>query len=174
VADRLDFDTFTLIYLSNDEVAFEVELTVNKGRTEPYALGDGYGHLAVSVNDLDGEHDRLGALGLNPKNIVEFKDNGVLLARFFFIEDPDGYKIEVVQRHGRFKLGKCSQAEPATAPIAPIASQGGKYGHDLRWKAEVFGRKRAFAPRLAETRRRWRAAGDFRQRRHQPRACLGA
>lgn len=103
VADRLDFDTFTLIYLSNDEVAFEVELTVNKGRTEPYALGDGYGHLAVSVNDLDGEHDRLGALGLNPKNIVEFKDNGVLLARFFFIEDPDGYKIEVVQRHGRFK-----------------------------------------------------------------------
>lgn len=102
VADRLDFDTFTLIYLSNDEVAFEVELTVNKGRTEPYVLGDGYGHLAVSVNDLDGEHDRLGALGLNPKNIVEFKNDGVLLARFFFIEDPDGYKIEVVQRHGRF------------------------------------------------------------------------
>ncbi|MHA6643822.1 VOC family protein [Mesorhizobium sp. A623] len=103
VAERLDFDTFTLIYLSNDEVAFEVELTVNKGRTEPYALGDGYGHLAVSVNDLDGEHDRLGALGFNPKNIVEFKNDGVLLARFFFIEDPDGYKIEVVQRHGRFK-----------------------------------------------------------------------
>src|SRR5690606_6473105 len=72
VAERLDFDTFTLIYLSNDEAAFEVELTVNKGRTEPYALGDGYGHLAVSVADLDGEHDRLGALGLNPKNIVEF------------------------------------------------------------------------------------------------------
>ncbi|MHA6687443.1 VOC family protein [Mesorhizobium sp. A556] len=103
VAERLDFDTFTLIYLSNDEAAFEVELTVNKGRTEPYALGDGYGHLAVSVNDLDGEHDRLGALGFNPKNIVEFKNDGVLLARFFFIEDPDGYKIEVLQRHGRFK-----------------------------------------------------------------------
>jgi lactoylglutathione lyase len=103
VADRLDFETFTLVYLSNPEAAFEVELTVNKGRTEPYVLGDGYGHLAVSVADLDSEHDRMGALGLNPKKIVEFKRDDTMLARFFFIEDPDGYKIEVLQRQGRFK-----------------------------------------------------------------------
>jgi lactoylglutathione lyase len=103
VAERLDFESFTLIYLSNAESEFELELTVNKGRTEPYALGDGYGHLAVSVADLDGEHDRIGALGLKPKDIVEFKRDGTLLARFFFIEDPDGYKIEVLQRGGRFK-----------------------------------------------------------------------
>jgi lactoylglutathione lyase len=103
VAERLDFETFTLVYLSNAEAELEVELTVNKGRQEPYALGDGYGHLAVSVADLDSEHDRLGALGLNPKNIVEFNRDGALLARFFFIEDPDGYKIEVLQRQGRFK-----------------------------------------------------------------------
>ncbi|TIP81466.1 MAG: lactoylglutathione lyase, partial [Mesorhizobium sp.] len=49
------------------------------------------------------EHDRLGALGLNPKKIVELNRDGALLARFFFIEDPDGYKIEVLQRQGRFK-----------------------------------------------------------------------
>jgi lactoylglutathione lyase len=103
VAERLDFESFTLIYLSNAESEFELELTVNKGRTEHYALGDGYGHLAVSVADLDGEHDRIGALGLKPKDIVEFKRDGTLLARFFFIEDPDGYKIEVLQRGGRFK-----------------------------------------------------------------------
>ncbi|MGX9177798.1 MULTISPECIES: VOC family protein [unclassified Mesorhizobium] len=103
VAERLDFETFTLVYLSNAEAGFEVELTVNKGRQEPYALGDGYGHLAVSVADLDSEHDRLGALGLSPKKIVEFNRDGALLARFFFIEDPDGYKIEVLQRQGRFK-----------------------------------------------------------------------
>ena len=102
VAQRLDFETFTLIYLSNDDAPFEVELTVNKGRTEPYALGDGYGHLAVSVTDLDSEHDRLGALGLNPRKIVDFNHDGVLLARFFFIDDPDGYKVEVVQRGGRY------------------------------------------------------------------------
>jgi len=102
VAERLDFETFTLIYLSNADSPFEVELTVNKGRSEPYALGDGYGHLAVSVADLDSEHDRLGALGLNPKKIVDFNHDGSLIARFFFIEDPDGYKIEVLQRGGRY------------------------------------------------------------------------
>ncbi|MER9434109.1 VOC family protein [Mesorhizobium sp. M0618] len=103
VADRLDFETFTLIYLSNAEAGFELELTVNKDRQEPYGLGDGYGHFAVSVADLDSEHDRLGALGLNPKKIVEFNRDGSLIARFFFIEDPDGYKIEVLQRAGRFQ-----------------------------------------------------------------------
>jgi lactoylglutathione lyase len=103
IADRLDFETFTLVYLSNPDTPFEVELTVNKGREQPYALGDGYGHLAVSVADLDSEHDRLGALGLNPKKIVEFDRDGTRIARFFFIEDPDGYKIEVLQRGGRFK-----------------------------------------------------------------------
>ena len=103
VADRLDFETFTLLYLSNAEAGFELELTVNKDRQEAYGLGDGYGHFAVSVADLDSEHDRLGALGLNPKKIVEFNRDGSLIARFFFIEDPDGYKIEVLHRGGRFQ-----------------------------------------------------------------------
>ena len=103
IADRLDFETFTLIYLSNAESEFELELTVNKGREDAYDLGNGYGHLALSISDLDGEHQRLTGLGMNPGKIVEFNRDGALLARFFFITDPDGYKIEVLQRHGRFK-----------------------------------------------------------------------
>ena len=103
IAERLDFETFTLVYLSNEESEFELELTVNKDRTEPYALGDGYGHLALSVSDLDSEHKRLTDAGLGPNKIVEFNRDGALLARFFFITDPDGYKIEVLQRHGRYK-----------------------------------------------------------------------
>ncbi|CAN7651973.1 MULTISPECIES: VOC family protein [unclassified Ensifer] len=103
VAERLDFETFTLVYLSNEESEFELELTINKDRTEPYALGDGYGHLALSVSDLDSEHKRLTDAGLGPNKIVEFNRDGALLARFFFIIDPDGYKIEVLQRHGRYK-----------------------------------------------------------------------
>lgn len=103
IADRLDFETFTLIYMSNAESEFELELTVNKGREEAYDLGTGYGHLAVSVSDLDSEHARLSDLGLSPNKIVEFNRDGVLIARFFFITDPDGYKIEVLARHGRFK-----------------------------------------------------------------------
>ncbi|MGV8938164.1 MAG: VOC family protein [Allorhizobium sp.] len=103
IAQRLDFETFTLVYLSNGDSAFELELTINKDRTEPYNLGDGYGHLAVSVDDLDSEHKRLADLRLNPGKIVEFNRDGALFARFFFITDPDGYKIEVLQRHGRFQ-----------------------------------------------------------------------
>jgi lactoylglutathione lyase len=102
VADRLDFTTFTLVYLSNAESAFELELTINKDRTAPYELGDGYGHLAVSVDDLDAEHARFEAEGLAPRNLVEFKPDGELIARFFFVADPDGYQIEVLGRSGRF------------------------------------------------------------------------
>lgn len=103
VAERMPFDGFTLVYLSNPESEFELELTINHGRTEPYALGDGYGHLAFSVDDLDAEHARLSGLGLNPLPVKEFKHEGRLLAKFFFIQDPDGYKIEVLQRGGRYK-----------------------------------------------------------------------
>lgn len=103
VADRLDFPEFTLIYMSNPESAFELELTVNKGAREPYALGDGYGHFAVSVADLDAEHARFQEEGLNPRKLVEFAPAGEVVARFFFVADPDGYQIEVLERGGRFK-----------------------------------------------------------------------
>jgi lactoylglutathione lyase len=102
VADRYEFDGFTLVYLRNAENDFEVELTVNHGRDEPYALGDGYGHLAVCVADLDAEHRRMVDLGYKPNPIKEFMREGSLMARFFFVQDPDGYKVEVLQRHGRF------------------------------------------------------------------------
>jgi lactoylglutathione lyase len=103
VAQRLDFPDFTLVYLSNPETDFELELTVNKGRTEPYQLGDGYGHLAFSVDDLDAEHARLTAEGLAPRKLVDFAPGGEVIARFFFIADPDGYQIEVLQRGHRYK-----------------------------------------------------------------------
>lgn len=103
VADRFGFDGFTLVYLRNREADFEVELTINHDRTEPYALGDGYGHVAFAVEDLDAEHARLVAAGLAPNPIKEFHREGALLARFFFIQDPDGYKIEVLQKHGRYR-----------------------------------------------------------------------
>lgn len=102
VADRLGFDGFALIYLRNETSPFEVELTVNFDRTEPYSLGDGYGHLAVTVESVEAEHARLSAASLAPGPIRDFKHDGATLARFFFITDPDGYKIEVIERGGRF------------------------------------------------------------------------
>jgi lactoylglutathione lyase len=102
VADRYDFDSFTLVYLRNPESDFEIELTVNKDQNAPYTHGDGYGHVAFTVDDLDAEHQRVKSLGLEARDIVEFKRDGSLMARFFFMQDPDGYKIEVLQRHGRY------------------------------------------------------------------------
>ena len=101
-AERLDFESFTLVYLSNDQASFELELTINKDRTDPYNLGDGYGHLAFCVDDLDAEHARLGAAGYSPRKIVDFKPGDEVIARFFFVQDPDGYEIEVLQKAGRY------------------------------------------------------------------------
>jgi len=103
VADRFDFDGFTLVYLRNDETDFEVELTWNEGQSEPYQHGGAYGHIAFAVDDLDAEHARFKASGLEPLDIKEFFRDGSLMARFFFVQDPDGYKIEMLQRHGRYR-----------------------------------------------------------------------
>lgn len=102
VADRFGFDGFTLVYLRNKDADFEVELTINHDRKEPYVLGDGYGHVAFAVDDLAATHARLEAEGLKPTPMKEFFREGALLAKFCFVQDPDGYKIEVLQKHGRY------------------------------------------------------------------------
>ena len=102
IADRVDFDTFTLIYLKNAAADFELELTVNKDRTTAYNLGDGYGHMALVVDDLAATHARLQASGLSPRDIKNMTHQGQPFGTFFFIDDPDGYKIEVLQKGGRF------------------------------------------------------------------------
>lgn len=103
VAERMDFETFTLVYLRNDENDIELELTVNKDHTEPYQQGEAYGHVAFCVDDLDAEHARFEKQGYDPRKIVEFENEGKLLARFFFVTDPDGYSIEILQNHGRYR-----------------------------------------------------------------------
>ncbi|MBP1846277.1 lactoylglutathione lyase [Rhizobium petrolearium] len=103
IAERVPFDGFTLIYMANRETGFELELTVNAGQGEAYDLGNGYGHLAVSVEDIDAEYRRFVDLGLPVGKLVDMQHNGKPFARFFFVTDPDGYKIEVLQRGGRFQ-----------------------------------------------------------------------
>ena len=100
---RFPFESFTLVYLLEQESGVELELTINHDRREPYTLGDGYGHIAVAVDDLEAEHRRHQELGYKPTDIKEFFRDGALMAKFFFVQDPDGYKIEVLQKHGRYK-----------------------------------------------------------------------
>jgi lactoylglutathione lyase len=102
IADRLVFNDFGLLYLRHASSPFELELTVNFGRKEPYNPGDGYGHLAVVVDNLDAEHARFEREKLSPGPLRDLKHDGATLARFFFVSDPDGYKVEVIQKGGRF------------------------------------------------------------------------
>lgn len=103
VANRFRFDSFTLVYLRNKEADFEVELTINHDRQDPYDIGAGYGHLALAVDDIVAEHARFETEGFQPKPIKELHRDGKLLARFFFVSDPDGYQIEVLQKYGRYQ-----------------------------------------------------------------------
>lgn len=102
VSHQFDFPDFTLIYLRNPENDFEIELTHNHERSEPYTHGDGYGHCAFVTDDLAKMHGELIELAYAPTAIKEFKQDGLLLARFFFVTDPDGYKIEVIEKGGHF------------------------------------------------------------------------
>ena len=103
VTSRFDFDGFALVYLRNEENDFEIELTWNDGQEEPYTHGSGYGHVAMCVDDCHAEHARFEREGLDPNPVKEFHRDGSLMARFFFVQDPDGYKIEVLERHGRYQ-----------------------------------------------------------------------
>jgi lactoylglutathione lyase len=103
IADRYPFDGFTLVYLKSEEDGYELELTINHGRTEPYTHGNGYGHMAFVVPHVAAEHARFVTEGLDPEPVKEFNRDGALMARFFFVTDPDGYRIEVLEQHGRYR-----------------------------------------------------------------------
>ena len=100
---RLDFPEFALVYLRNAENDCEIELTLNKGQAEPYTHGSGYGHVGVVVDDAAAARAAIVAKGYAPQPVKEFKRGDELLARFFFIQDPDGYKIELLERHGHYQ-----------------------------------------------------------------------
>ncbi|CAH1212254.1 Lactoylglutathione lyase [Vibrio harveyi] len=102
IKDQYVFDGFSLTYLANSETGFELELTHNHDQSEPYTHGSGYGHLAVSVEDIEAVHRRLTSLDIEASDIKVFDHQQKHLATFFFVTDPDGYKIEFLQRQGRY------------------------------------------------------------------------
>ena len=72
-----------------------LELTYNFG-VESYELGSGYGHIAVTVEDLDGTLERLAGQGIEPeKPPYSVREGG---SRLCFVRDPDGCRIELIER----------------------------------------------------------------------------
>ena len=89
---------FTLAFVGygDEESSTVVELTHNWGQGEPYELGTGFGHLAIGMPDIHGACDRLGAEGVAiPRPPGPMKHGGSVIA---FIDDPDGYKIELIEK----------------------------------------------------------------------------
>ena len=75
-----------------------LELTYNNGRTEPYEIGTGYGHIAITTGDLDATLSELGQQGTEPeKPPYTVRAGG---SRICFVRDPDGYRIELIERAG--------------------------------------------------------------------------
>lgn len=79
---------FKLCYLWDGASTFSLELTWLSGRTEPYDLGDDEFHLAFTVEDMDAAHAKHAAMGC-----ICFENTAMGI---YFIEDPDGYWIEIV------------------------------------------------------------------------------
>jgi lactoylglutathione lyase len=93
---RLNFDAAYNVYLGLPGGGDVLELTVNLGREEPYDLGDGYNHLAVTVDDLDGVLARLAKLGVRPEKPPYRPGGRDDLPLIAFVADPDGYRIELI------------------------------------------------------------------------------
>ncbi len=73
-----------------------LELTFNNGRDEPYDVGTGYGHIAITTPDLDTTLQRLSEQGIEPERPpYTVRDGG---SRLCFVRDPDGYRIELIER----------------------------------------------------------------------------
>ncbi len=89
-------DEATNVFMGLPGDGARLELTYNHDRSEPYEIGSGYGHIAVGVTDLDATLEGLAADGIEPeKPPYRVSEGG---SRICFVRDPDGYRIELIDR----------------------------------------------------------------------------
>ena len=91
-------DEATNVFMGLPEDGSEprLELTHNHDQSKPYELGTGYGHIAITTADLDGALKQLARQGIEPeKPPYSIREGG---SRLCFVRDPDGYRIELIER----------------------------------------------------------------------------
>lgn len=93
---RKDFpeDKFTLVFLSDEDKNYEMELTYNYNPDKPYEIGNGFSHIAVSVEDLEASRERHKEMGYKVTKLMGLSGEK---PRFYFVTDPDGYDVEVIR-----------------------------------------------------------------------------
>ena len=94
---RLNFETAYNVYMGLPGGGDTLELTVNVGQDEPYELGTGYNHLAISVDDIGATLARLEPLGAEPEKPPFHPGGRDELPLICFVPDPDGYRIELIE-----------------------------------------------------------------------------
>ena len=86
----------TNIFMGMPDDGARLELTHNHDVDEPYEIGTGYGHIAITADDLDATLERLAELGIEPeKPPYSVREGG---SRLCFVRDPDGYRIELIEK----------------------------------------------------------------------------
>jgi lactoylglutathione lyase len=89
-------DEATNVFMGLPGDGARLELTYNHGRSEPYEIGSGYGHIALAVDGLDATLERLAEQGIEPeKPPYRVREGG---SRLCFVRDPDEYRVELIER----------------------------------------------------------------------------
>lgn len=93
---RKDFPEhkFTLVFLSDASGEYELELTYNYNPEKPYEIGNGFSHIAVTVNDLEGSREKHKEMGYKATELMGLPGSP---PRYYFVTDPDGYDVEVIR-----------------------------------------------------------------------------
>ena len=93
---RLQFETAYNIYLGLPGDGDTLELTVNMDRDEPYDLGEGYNHLAMTVDDIHATVAQLAEQGIEPEKPPYHPGGREEVGTICFVQDPDGYRVEII------------------------------------------------------------------------------
>ncbi|MBV9798291.1 MAG: VOC family protein [Solirubrobacterales bacterium] len=93
---RLNFETAYNLYMGLPGDGDVLELTVNRGQREPYDLGTGYNHMALTVDDINDVLATLEPLGVQPEKPPYRPGGRSELPLIAFVADPDGYRIELI------------------------------------------------------------------------------
>lgn len=95
---RKDFPEheFTLVYLTDEEEHYELELTYNYNPEKPYEIGNGFSHFALGVEDLEASREKHADMGYKVTKLMGLPGSP---PRYYFVTDPDGYEIEIIRKN---------------------------------------------------------------------------
>lgn len=93
---RKDFpeNEFTLVFLSDEDRNYQLELTYNYNPERPYVIGNGFGHLAFSAKDLEASRKMHEEMGYKVTKLMGLPGNP---PGYYFVKDPDGYEVEIIR-----------------------------------------------------------------------------